>query len=70
MRRVFEFEFELNQVHLPLIPRNYKMKHRRLHIMAAVKTRGVTETVTRAHLGVRGRQLGMWGASKDSNQEN
>jgi hypothetical protein len=32
MRRVFEFEFKLNQVHLPSIPSNYKMKHCRLHI--------------------------------------
>jgi hypothetical protein len=33
MKRVFEFEFVLNQVHLPLIPSNYKMKHCRLHII-------------------------------------
>jgi hypothetical protein len=32
MKRVFEFEFELNQVHLLSIPSNYKMKHCRLHI--------------------------------------
>jgi hypothetical protein len=27
----FEFEFNLNQVHLLLIPSNYKMKYCRLH---------------------------------------
>jgi hypothetical protein len=32
IKRVFEFEFELNQVHLPSIPSKYKMKHYRLHI--------------------------------------
>jgi hypothetical protein len=31
MRRVFEFE--LNQVHLPTISSNYKVKHYRLHII-------------------------------------
>jgi hypothetical protein len=35
-KRVFEFEFKLNHVHLLLIPRNYKMKHCRLQGKAAV----------------------------------
>jgi hypothetical protein len=37
MNRVFEFEFELNQVHLPSIPSNYKMKHCRSHITSCNK---------------------------------
>jgi hypothetical protein len=32
MKRVFEFEFKLNKVHLPPIPSKYKMNQYRLHI--------------------------------------
>jgi hypothetical protein len=40
MKRVFQFEFKLSQAHLPSIPRNYKMKHCRLHIIGCSENYG------------------------------
>jgi hypothetical protein len=40
--RMLEFEFKLNQVHLPLIHNNYTIKNCRLHISCYSDTRGVT----------------------------
>jgi hypothetical protein len=41
-----EFEFNLNQVHLPLIPCNYMIKNYRLHSSGYSDTRGATTAIS------------------------